>query len=407
MKVAEAVSAANRGDLASPHWSKDQMRNVFSPDRVKQLCRAFLTAQNDRLRVRVRVLLSDQMARLHAELAPGELEGIMLQSDAVLSSVGLAAEDLRRSETVRDWLAGIGWAAIGASVLMFVDALITGGVVTAMLGLGAWLARSASNVNTEVLRNRVRHECENAVDRYINDNQLAFRNWVRSQVTAQEDVVTTVLEQGVCAALLQGRSRDDVERTRLEGERLHQELSRHASELGRISRTGDSADVLRRSAVIGAGDRSHSYRLMAAILAEGRNELGITDGDLSPSAIRYLAEAGPNTPLRIITWGWPLSEGRAAAFADAVADLRKVRTGSVTVVIPKMAASTTRDIRPTGCWFFTDQGIYHFDASLQDVLDPQRDVRFNPVEEDGAVHFTEFRRWWEDQVPGYQAIQTV
>ena len=162
-------------------------------------------------------------------------------------------------------------------------------------------------------------------------------------------------------------------------------------------------ESLRQSSRIGKGDRERSAGLIRRVFTATSEVLAIQDGEFGPSLMPLLLETNDGATLRLLTWRSALS-AEGEAFSIALSDLRRRRTGAVSVVAPVFDPGDAK-IDAEACWIFMPGWAYRFSRPLAQVLAATEDYEFTPYEDDGSVYQQRFGQWWDGEASGISSIQ--
>jgi GTPase SAR1 family protein len=413
-QIRKKLYGASVSELQDDHWIIKQLDASWNIHEVQVACVAFARGQSSRITAVLEQLGLDQKACMIELLTP--LERHRLLTSAPTSD----GEDYTSLESKRGAIAhgDMKSAAIGASALVGIAALIAFPIPTAIFATGVAFGKYILHRDTRTLspqqwRDHRWNQCHIAIRDRLQDLMPDANRWLSAEMKRIESDATALILQERRNELLRGEDLDRLHELHLSFTQAGNDLKALGTCLEQVAGLNERIGIQPGRLLLPSADLEKREELLKSIFNQARFGFSMTDGDLDYVALKKLLELPAETPIRIVTWKQPLSLGVSGLFAEQVNKLRELRHGEVTVAVVQRSDhdsttdATSTDIRPTGCWVFTDTGAYHFDTSFNELLRGGQEYSFTSQDETAKHLEEQFLRWWENRVEGYRTIYLI
>jgi hypothetical protein len=383
---------------------KSQIQKAISEEGVQTLLDTYFESQSERIRETVRAAGIETFEDYVSRLTQFEKIGQYLQWQ-------VEVKEAEVSNAHKERAAGVGLAT-GAAIGILTAALHVPGPHWPFVAIGALVAylgtrslgSSEANLSENELRNLRLSEWAQAIERYmqsaLHDVQQAI-----SQVLGEVHVqATEMLKSQVMRAALGDQTPESrlEELTRLEAlrqgaEMIIEELGDPTLELPQTETPVNAVFALE------SGERSRAQLVIGQILSSSREMVAITDRSLGNATFPILLDVPDDAAIRILAWDQPTSAS-GEAFRISLSQLREKRGGTVHVVAPITTGGDSEPL-PVDSWIFVPGWAYRFSVPILDAWHASTPFDLQSFEDDGTLYQMHFGRWFDDNVPGYQAIQ--
>ncbi|MFN3684268.1 MAG: dynamin family protein [Fimbriimonadaceae bacterium] len=334
----------------------------------------------------------------------------------IVSSSGPTARALPSSEVQAEGQGGLHYAekvAIGTGLgLGVLGLMIPGphwpfalaGAIAAYVSARAIgpirLSRSPEDLRAAILK----HVLEE-VDPYVAKLKKPVLKALRDAIERCKEESVESVRTHLSVAILKGMSEDEVRRQQYLLDDLGNQARAKVQQLGAFCAAAlpAMADTLSQPARFEKGQRGRARELWSDITNLAAREILIVDGSLSSADFDLLTMFESSVPLRIVTWTEPQASSTAQKFIDALRDLRGVRRGSVSVIVPVPDIADGRPNLPEGAYVAVAGRGFVFSRSLSESLSGEHSFEFTPVRP-GGDRAEPYERLWSRQTPGYRYI---
>lgn len=413
----EAIGGMKPELLRDRQRAEEHLRSVGGST-LAAFVQEYFTKQRPWIEVRLRNSLTACGLSLSNALTPLELYDPAAPSGVTIGSgsegadrVAAVGEQLASDVDLApfDWdrATNVGAGTLGA--LGGLAALIPGPqwmVVLPATLIAAFIAGSSRTAPSERdLRDVLRNRWHRQVNVYLEKPELrgqlreALQQWCAALHGAvREDARALIAQQlfGEAGEEAYRRRLDQVTAFTIQVEMLIEQLGNPLFALP------PTDDMLSNKVTIAAGERERTQELLRRVLGLAGDVLAITDGAFSVLSLPLLLETPDNATIRLLAWEQPLSEA-SPTFRVELESLRSKRAGHVVAAAPVRVGPSEEPL-PSGSWIFVPGRAFHFNLPLYEVWTATGPVTFEPYEDAGNLYHTHFGRWWNGEVPGYQAL---
>lgn len=381
---------------------KSQIQKAISEEGVQTLLDTYFESQSERIRETVRAAGIETFEDYVSRLTQFEKIGQYLQWQVDVKEAEVSTAHKERAAGV----AVVTGAALGALALAIPGPqwpFVALGVLVSYLG-----ARNMGGAETKLSETELRSlrasEWAEAIERYMESADQDVQQAI-TQVLGQVQIqATEILKSQVMRAALGDQTPENrlEELTRLEA--LRQGAEMIVEELGdptlELPQTETPVNAV---LALEPGERSRAQSVIGQILSTSREMIAITDRSLGNATFPILLDVPDDAAIRILAWEQPTSAS-GEAFRISLSQLREKRGGTVHVVAPITTGADSEPL-PLDTWIFVPGWAYRFSVPILDAWNASTPFDLQPFEDDGTLYQTHFGRWFDDNVPGYQAIQ--
>jgi hypothetical protein len=396
------VKKLSMSELRDVSRFKSQIQKSISEEGVQALLDTYFESQSERIRETVRAAGIETFEDYVSRLTQFEKIGQYLQWQVDVKEAELSTVHKERAAGV----AVVTGASLGALALAIPGPqwpFVALGVLVSYLG-----ARNMGGAETKLSETELRSlrasEWAEAIERYMESADQDVQQAI-TQVLGQVQVqAIEILKSQVMRAALGDQTPESrfEELTRLEALRQGAEMI--------VEELGDPTLELPQtetpiSAVLALepGERSRAQSVIGQILRTSREMIAITDRSLGNATFPILLDVPDDAAIRILAWEQPTSAS-GEAFRISLSQLREKRGGTVHVVAPITTGHNSEPL-PLDSWIFVPGWAYRFSVPILDAWNASTPFDLQPFEDDGTLYQMHFGRWFDDNVPGYQAIQ--